>query len=209
MRRAARSLAACLAVHGALGWPRDLGSLGPTYPIGEQDLLQQIHDRLQASQRNGELVRLQAAATRRALDTVANPPPVAGLTTSDVARSFYFDPSTTLTRNVLDAQGRLLFPAGTRKNPLEVVALSKRLLFLDARDPRQVARAEALMAGGGQAVKPILTGGPYLTWMKRWRRPVYYDQGGVLVHRLGILHLPALVSQAGLRLRIDELAVRP
>jgi conjugal transfer pilus assembly protein TraW len=41
--------------------------------------------------------------------------------------------------------------------------------------------------------------------MRLWRRPVYYDQQGQLVEKLGIRHVPALVSQEGRRLRIDEI----
>ena len=58
-------------------------------------------------------------------------------------------------------------------------------------------------------VKPILVGGSYLDLMQSWRLPVYYDQQGLLTRRLGITQVPALVSQDGLRLRIDELAVSP
>ena len=87
-----------------------------------------------------------------------------------------------------------------------MVSLTRQLLFFDARDPKQVRRARDLMAGN-MAVKPILTGGSYLDLMKSWRVPVYYDQQGVLTRRLGIRQVPALVSQEGLRLRIDELRV--
>ena len=89
--------------------------------------------------------------------------------------------------------------------PLEVVSLSRYLLFFDARDPRQVGRARQLMASYQGRVKPILVGGSYLELMKSWRIPIYYDQHGLLTRRLGINHVPALVSQEGLRLRIDEL----
>jgi conjugal transfer pilus assembly protein TraW len=43
---------------------------------------------------------------------------VAGLRATEGPRTFYVDPTFTLDRNVVDAQGRLLFAAGTRKNPL-------------------------------------------------------------------------------------------
>jgi conjugal transfer pilus assembly protein TraW len=97
-----------------------------------------------------------------------------------------------------------LFAAGTRKNPLDVVSLSKRLLFFDARDRRQVVQASELIARYDGKVKPILTGGSYLELMKDWRVPVYFDQHGALTQRFGIRQLPALVSQEGKRLRIDE-----
>ena len=87
------------------------------------------------------------------------------------------------------------------------MSLSKRLLFFDARDRRQVARARELMARYDGKVKPILTGGSYLDLMKAWRIPIYYDQQGTLTRRFGIHQVPAIVSQEGARLRIDEVVL--
>ena len=187
----------------------DLGVIGPTYEISEPHLLQMIEQRLRAKERSGELGRLEAQVRERAIATVKNPPPVTGLRATETVRTFYFDPSFTLDRNILGPQGELLFAAGTRKNPLEVVSLSRHLLFFDARDPRQVGRARQLIALYQGRVKPILVGGAYLDLMQSWHLPVYYDQQGLLTRRLGITQVPALVSQDGLRLRIDELAVSP
>lgn len=187
----------------------DLGVIGPTYEISEPHLLQMIEQRLRAKERSGELGRLEAQVRERGIATVKNPPPVTGLRATETVRTFYFDPSFTLDRNILGPQGELLFAAGTRKNPLEVVSLSRHLLFFDARDPRQVGRARQLIALYQGRVKPILVGGAYLDLMQSWHVPVYYDQQGLLTRRLGITQVPALVSQEGLRLRIDELAVSP
>ena len=187
----------------------DLGVIGPTYEISEPHLLQMIEQRLREKERSGELGRLEAEARKRGIATVKNPPPVTGLRPTDTMRTFYFDPSFTLDRNIFGPQGELLFAAGTRKNPLEVVSLSRHLLFFDARDPRQVGRARQLIAFYQGRVKPILVGGSYLDLMQSWHLPVYYDQQGLLTRRLGITQVPALVSQDGLRLRIDELAVSP
>ena len=196
---------------GAAGGVRamDLGVIGPTYEISEPHLLQMIEQRLREKERSGELGRLEAGARERGIATVKNPPPVTGLRATDTVRTFYFDPSFSLDRNILGPQGELLFAAGTRKNPLEVVSLSRHLLFFDARDPRQVGRARQLIALYPGRVKPILVGGSYLDLMQSWHVPVYYDQQGLLTRRLGITQVPALVSQEGLRLRIDELAVSP
>lgn len=185
----------------------DLGVIGPSYEISEPHLLKMIEQRLREKERTGELQRLEKEAKARGVDAVTNPQPVAGIRTTQVAQTFYMDPSFTLDRNILDAQGRLLFPAGTRKNPLEIVSLSKHLLFFDARDGRQVSRARELMATYQGRVKPILTGGSYLDLMKSWRIPVYYDQQGLLTRRFSIHQVPALVSQEGQRLRIDELEI--
>jgi conjugal transfer pilus assembly protein TraW len=208
MSRATMSLlvAALLIVGGKAG-AVDLGTIGPTYEIGEPHLLAFIERRLREKERSGELQRLAESARARGIDTVRQPPPVEGLRTTERPRTFYIDPSFTLDRNITDPQGRLMFAAGTRKNPLEVVSLSRHLLFFDARDPRQVKHARELSGRYAGRVKPILTGGSYLDLMKAWRVPVYYDQSGTLTRRFGIRQVPALVSQDGLRLRIDELGL--
>lgn len=201
------ALAALGAVASASVGAVDLGTLGPTYAITEPHLLRFIEQRLREKERSGELKRLMEQAQRRGALAITQPTPVDGLRPTATARSFHVDPSFTLDRNITDAGGRLLFPAGTRKNPLDVVSLTRQLLFFDARDRRQVVRAQALMAARPGGVKPILTGGSYLQLMKDWKVPVYFDQQGVLVRRLGIRQVPALVSQDGLRLRIDELGL--
>jgi conjugal transfer pilus assembly protein TraW len=201
-------MAAVLACMAGLNvHAENLGTIGPTYAISETHLLAFIEQRLREKERSGELARLADQARARGIETVTHPLAISGLKPTETARTFYFDPSFTLDRNVLDAQGHLLFAAGMRKNPLEVVSLSKRLLFFDARDRRQVAQARELMAADPGRVKPILTAGSYLALMKAWRVPVYYDQQGLLTHRFGIAQVPALVSQEGSRLRIDELEV--
>ncbi len=187
----------------------DLGVIGPSYEISEPHLLRMIEQRLREKERTGELQRLADEARARGVETVTHPAPVAGVRTTQTARSFYFDPSFTLDRNLLDAKGQLMFAADTRKNPLDIVSLSKHLLFFDARDQRQVRRAKELLASYQGRVKPILTGGSYLDLMQTWRIPVYYDQQGLLTRRLGIAQVPALVSQEGRRLRIDELEIAP
>lgn len=186
----------------------NLGTIGPTYPVAEKNLLDVIMARLRAKEASGELKRHEQEARDRAAYAVNNPRPVDGLRRAQAARTFYFDPTFTLQSNVVDSTGAVLFPAGTRKNPLEVVSLSKHLLFFDARDAGQVTRARELIEHYQGKVKPILVGGSYLDLMKRWNKPVFYDQEGALVRKFGIAAVPAIVSQEGQRLRIDEVPVR-
>lgn len=184
-----------------------LGTIGPVYPIAEPSFLAFIEEQIKEKQRTGELARLEEKARAKSLETIRNPAPIAGLVATAMPRTFYVDPTYELDRNIVDQDGRVLFPAGTRKNPLEIVALSKHLLFFDARDERQVIKAKALLQHYQGRVKPILVGGSFLELMKEWRVPVYYDQRGTLTSRLGIRQVPALVSQEGLSLRIDEIAL--
>jgi conjugal transfer pilus assembly protein TraW len=183
----------------------DLGVIGPTYAIAEPDLLLELQAKLREKARSGELQQLERSARARVVASIERPPSVPALARSEQPRTFYFDPSVTIGEPIVDARGQVLIPAGTRANPLDIVALSQRLLFFDGRDADQVRQARTLIERYGGKVKPILTAGSYLDLMRRWRLRVYYDQQGALVQKLGITEVPALVSQEGKRLRIDVL----
>jgi len=181
-----------------------LGVVGPTYPIAEEHLLKMIEARLRAKEQSGELARIQEQIVSRGKQAVLAPTPLQ-LPVVAVPRTFYVDPTYVLDRNIADGNGRLLFAAGTRANPLDIVSMSRRLFFFDGRDERQVAMAERWAKVETTKVKPVLVGGSYLDLMRRWKVPVYYDQRGLLTKRLRIERVPAMVSQEGRRLRVDEL----
>ncbi len=184
---------------------REIGVIGPVYPIAEPNLLEEILARLRAAGEDGTLARLQHEALAGVRQSVEHPAPVTGLARVTQARHFYFDPSIVVQEAILDIDGRVLVAPGTRVNPLDVVALSQALLFFDARDTKQLLHARKLIDERDGKVKVILTGGSYLELMRRWQRPVFYDQQGALTTKLGIRQVPALVTQEGARLRIDEL----
>jgi conjugal transfer pilus assembly protein TraW len=83
--------------------------------------------------------------------------------------------------------------------------MSKTLLFFDTRSKVQVAFAKRFMAESKMLVKPILVGGEPLKLMREWKREVFYDQGGALTRRFSITQSPAVVSQEGKKLRVDEI----
>ena len=183
----------------------DLGRVGPVWQVAEPDLLALIQSRLQEKQASGELARIQKDFEVRSRRSIESPVPVMGLARTRTPRSFLFDPSVTAPDTVLDPEGKVLVAAGTRINPLGYVGLSQPLVFFDARDREQTRVALALHQRHQGRAHLILTGGSYLDFMKRHDLRVYYDQRGLLVHRLGIRQVPALVTQEGRMLRIDEL----
>ena len=183
----------------------DLGTAGETYTIAEPHLLNYIEQTLRDKEKSGELADLEEQAKSRVIESIRNPKPLAGIKPTQMARTFYFDPSIKVEQNITDDKGNIIVPAGTTKNPLEVVSLSKHLLFFDGSDPQQVRYARTLIDRYGGKVKPILVAGSYLDLMKAWQLSVYFDQQGVLTRKFGITQVPALVSQEGMRLRIDEL----
>ena len=184
---------------------QDLGVIGPVYPIAEPSLLEVILSKLREAEATGVLAQLQRDTQTNVKRGIEEPAPVARIMKTTKVRSFYYDPSIVVPYAITDADGKVIVSPGTKVNPLDTVSLSKTLLFIDARDTAQVGRARNIIDERGGKLKVILTGGSYLDLMRRWKRPVFFDQQGQLTDKLGIRHVPALVSQEGKRLRIDEI----
>jgi conjugal transfer pilus assembly protein TraW len=194
-----------LFAFSCLAFGQDLGRFGPVYPVAERDLLELIQARIEEKRRTGELARIESEFKERARRSIESPAPVEGLVRTHTPRTFYYDPSYTLQEPVYDHEGKPLWPAGTTVNPLDYVSLSNHLIFFDARDRAQVEKALSLRRHYKMRVRLILTGGSHLEFMRRHDVRVYYDQHGRLVRQLGIRQVPAIVSQEGRRLRIDEI----
>lgn len=194
-----------LGMCAALGaQAEDLGRFGPVYDIAEKDWLKHIEERLKAMEKSGELQRMIEDKQKRMRAAVESPPAVEAVKSTSKPRTFYYDPSVTLDYNITGPDGAIIVPAGTTANPLEVMTWPGKMLFIDAREPRQVAYAEQLRERDGNLIKIILVGGSPAELMRSWKARVYYDQAGALTKRLGITQVPAVVAQQGKRLRIDE-----
>ena len=197
----------CLSVIPSYSLASDLGVVGPTYEIAERDLIEVMKDKFRRMERTGELAKVQENYKKQVLDAVEKPKPVPGIKNTETAKTYFVDPTWTLDRNVVDEKGNLLFPSGTKVNPLDYAPLTQQLLFFDQRERSQVAFAKRFIDQSTSRVKPILVGGEPLKLMRLWKREVFYDQGGVLSRKFLLKHAPAIVSQDGKRLRIDE--IRP
>ncbi len=181
----------------------DLGVVGPTWPIGERDLVQVMQERAAAKQRSGEIDQLQGALQKRA-KAYADRPTRLVLARAARERSWALDPAVSVPYDIKDALGKVLIPAGTRVNPLDRMTLSRKLVFLDAGDPEQLAwlgrRAVAFRSGH----KVVLTGGSISQASEVLGGRVWFDQAGKLVQEFGINSVPAIVAQDGRLLRIQE-----
>jgi len=183
--------------------------LGPVYPIVEPDLLEDIYANLKAKEASGELARLEKEGIERAKRSALSPTPVSKLKRTIKPHKFYFDPSFVADRDVRDHEGKLVVKKGMRLNPLEYVSLPQNFLFFDGRDPEQVAYVGVLIKSYQGQVRPIMTGGNVREANLALKTRTYFDQGGYLIRRFGIQHVPAMVSQErGAKvLRIDEMPV--
>ncbi|MHB8697654.1 MAG: type-F conjugative transfer system protein TraW [Sulfuricaulis sp.] len=192
------------AMNAAPASAEDLGKIGQVYVITEQDFIEYITDRVKAEEASGELERKKAMFVEKIKRFATDPAPVEGLSTTNAERTFYYDPSVTTDYNITDNNGRIVVPAGTTVNPLKLMSLTKVLVFFDGRKRSQRKYVERMYLQKNGKAKLILTGGEPVALMKKWDTRVYFDQRGWLVKRLGITHVPAIVSQQGDVLKIHE-----
>lgn len=171
-------------------------------------MLVEIESTLIAKEKSGELDRLKKEAIKRTKNSIENPAPVLGLLKVDKARTLYYDPSYTLPETVRTPDGKIIAQAGTVVNPLDYVNLSKHMLFFDGTDPFQAKKALELHKHYKGMIKLVLVSGPVADLTRKWKFQVYFDQGGVIVKKLGIKRVPSLVSQEGKKLRIDEMETK-
>jgi conjugal transfer pilus assembly protein TraW len=191
----------CLPLHAANAQERM--ALGPVYAIKENDFLKVIEARMLAKQKSGELAKIEREAIARSKQSIELPKSL-GVLRTQTPRTHYFDPSIRANEELRTPDGKTVVAKGTVVNPLNVVAMSKVMLFFDASDAEQLAYATRYMAKQTMPVKAVLTGGSYMALMRQWKFPVYFDQGASLVTKLGIRQVPAIVYQEGKQLRIDE-----
>lgn len=205
-------LLSCIAwAMGSAAWAQQSSAatrtgpaVAPVYPIAEPDMIEEIQKKLRGMEASGKMAQKIDEAKKRSIASAQYPKPVPGLGSAKSRRTYYFDPSVQSNRDIKDAEGKLIVAAGKTMNPLDYTSLNQWLVFFDATDEGQVRAAEAIGRKYEWMVKPILVKGGPMDMMKRWKRQVYFDQGGYLVKKLGIENVPALVTQEGKRLRIDE-----
>ena len=203
--RLAAFCAVLIATQVGLAHAEDLGVIGKTYDIAERDLIEVIKDKLRHMEKTGELAKRQTEYKNRVMSGIEHPKPIPGIQATETANTHYYDPSIVTDKDIADATGKILYPRGTRVNPLDYIGWNKYLLFVDARDQKQLDMSKRIMATSDKPVKLVLVAGEPLNLMRKWKKQVYYDQGGILARRFAITQVPAIVSQEGRRLRIDEL----
>ena len=118
-------------------------------------------------------------------------------------RTYHYDPTYRVLKDIKDSKGHVMIPAGHKVNPLETHVLRQGLLFIDGSDAPQVSYA----LKSDPKTKIILTNGSPIGLMKQMNRTIYYDYYGHLIQKLGIKAVPASVTQKGLRLQIEEIVV--
>jgi conjugal transfer pilus assembly protein TraW len=183
----------------------NLGIIGETYPIMEIDFLDYLYSRIELMQKNGEWKSIQNHAKQSAINYRDRPTKVEGMTRTAINKSWKYDPSIVLDHDVKTPDGKLIAKQGAVVNPLIYMPLTKTLIFYNSDDQDQVKWAIQLDKKLNGKDKLILVNGSVLEQEKIFKKVIYFDQAGKLISRFGITHVPAIVMQENLHLKIMEI----
>jgi conjugal transfer pilus assembly protein TraW len=186
---------------------KDFGVRGKIATIEEDDPLVLVQSKLKSMKERGELERHNRELQKKTRMAIERPKPVEGLSKAKESHIFYYDPTYIVPEDIKDHTGQIFYKKGTKINPLETISLSQELLFFDGDDEDQVAFVKEKLNEklAESSIKLILVKGAPLALSEELKVPVYFDQSGLLTKKLGIHHVPALVTQHGLHLRIEEI----
>jgi conjugal transfer pilus assembly protein TraW len=187
----------------------NLGVWGELYPIAERNLLDVIKERLDNLQQSGELNKLQQSFIDKAKQNIARPKASFILPRATKSREYFISPSVTATRDILGANHEIIVPHGTKVNPLEFTSLPSNLIFFDGDDKAQVKFVRQYIEEQAKnqtnaAAMPILINGSIIELMQRWNMKLYFDQGGYLTSYFKLQQVPAIVTQRGMQLMVQE-----
>ena len=182
----------------------DYGVFGEVFEIAEKDLIAVIMQKLEAMQANGQLEAHQQQIQAKVKNNIERPQPVKDIVHTQTPRSYTFDPSIVVSKDLKDQNGNVFYKKGTAVNPLTIRPMTKPLLLIDGDASDHLTWAFKMLKTYPLAKLVFVKGAP-LKIMKEIGLTIYFDQQGVICKRFGIKQVPALITQKDDQLLIQEM----
>ena len=196
---------------------KDLGVHGQVWEIEEKDIVSYIKS--QITEEKAE--QIQKDFISKSKKHINRPKPFGGITKTLESKIHYYNPEITLTKDVADQTGKVLYNKGTKVNPLDHQTFTRQLLFIDGDDKKQVEFAVSKYHQIGEDLKIVLINGSPIELMKKYNPQkgnipsnnnlqiirFYFDQEGYLSQTFGIETVPTLVKKEGRLMRVGAIVV--
>lgn len=175
---------------------KDFGIQGNVWPIVEHDIRQDIIE----SANQVDWKKAQSELKENAV-SFSKRLPKRAFSVSEEWKTVWMDPSIELVDDIRapmrndkgDLEWKILYPKGTRVNPLDTNRPVTAMFFFNGNDPEQVEFLKDLIAKNPHKILPIEAGeGNVEESAKEFKIPVFYAQD-FSINKFNITNLPALV----------------
>jgi conjugal transfer pilus assembly protein TraW len=178
----------------------DLGRAGETYPVVEPDIVAELKERALHNQPTREEMVQKIKHYQ--------PHNLKQLPAATENRTFLVDMTYTLTTDLFDRDGRLLYPKGYTFNPLDYVSFPGGMVVLDGANSKQLNWFKESPYYENHRAKLLISGGYAYELVQKLKRPVFYLTQKV-AERLHLAAVPSVVVQQGKNLQVSEVYVPP
>ena len=183
---------------------KDLGTHGRVWEIEEQNIVSYIKSQL--TEEKAE--KIQKDFISQSKKHINRPNPVGGITKTLERKVHYYNPEITLTKDIVDQTGKVLYSKGMKVNPLDHQPFARQLLFIDGDDSKHVMFAVSKHHQIGDDLKIILTNGSPMELMKKFKMVrFYFDQESHLTKTFGVKTVPTLVKKEGSLIRVEAIVL--
>jgi conjugal transfer pilus assembly protein TraW len=170
---------------------KDFGKQGNTFEIKEEGFLSMVQRKLNNVDIEEHKKKMQSIARRK----IEEPDLVKGIVSTLKPRNFEYDPTFIVKEDITLQNGEVLYPIGTKVNPLDHMDFDRKLFFIDGRDKDQIKWLLKSLHGTEKVKYIILVAGRPLDLSEELGLDVYFDQFGELTTKFGIKQVPATVEQ--------------
>lgn len=177
---------------------KDLGTIGPTYEITEQDMEEYIRNKLTGLDWEKTMQEIIERTRKQIIPKGTLLPKV------QKEKSFHINPANVLEDDIRDEKGNILYPKGYTYNPLDYSPFTRKYLFIDGEDPDQLEIANRYEDELGDEVVVLLINGNPFEIMEGSNLNIYFADEKV-INGFQIKRVPSLVSQDGKLIKIDEI----
>jgi len=177
----------------------NLGTVGETYPVVEPDVVAELQ---------------QGAAIRDAKDKlplslqmkIYQPVNLYALPHATADRSFLVDMNYTLGQDLLDGEGKVLYPKGYTFNPLDFVSFPGGLVVIDGEDPLQIDWFKKTPYASNYRARLLLSDGSVFKLIRQLKRPMFYLTSD-MAKRLRLTAVPSIVMQKENKMLVQEVVI--
>ena len=179
----------------------DLGIVGKTYPVIEQDALSVM-------QQNAGKVDWRAYFSQKGEQYLKQyrPSDLADLNVAKAPHVYTVDLTYTLEMDIPDGKGGILYPRGYTFNPLDYLNYPATIVVIDGNDEAQIRWFEDCAFNDKYSTRLLISQGSYVDLSRRLKRQVYY-LSKIVAERFKITATPSVVCQKGNMMEVTQIAV--